>query len=56
MYSRLNGVPDRAKVYLFDIENVIIHDSAVDMCEAVDMSFGGSVVAVAHIAIMRALV
>lgn len=38
-----------AKAYLFDIENVILHDSAVDICEVVDMPFSGTMVAVAHI-------
>lgn len=37
------------RTYLFDIENVILQDSAVDTCEVVDMQLNGTTVAAAHI-------
>lgn len=37
------------KIYLFDIENVILQDSAVEHCEVVDIIRNGKSVPVAHI-------
>ena len=40
---------DNKRVYLFDIENVIMCDERVAQCKVVDMDFGGYKAAAAHI-------
>ena len=41
--------PDGGKVYLFDIENVLLQDEAVSMCKVVDVEAGSVTAPVAHI-------
>lgn len=48
-FVSLSGV----RIYLFDIENVILQDSVVDICEVVDMQFNGTTVAAAHIVLRK---
>lgn len=46
---------DNKRVYLFDIENVIMKDERVDQCKVVDMDFGEYTAAVAHIVLKHSV-
>ncbi len=41
------------RIYLFDVENVILQDRAVEMCEVVETQSGGRTIAVAHIVLRK---
>lgn len=51
-YMAISG----AKIYLFDIENVILQDAAVEHCEVVDIDIAGEIAPVAHLVLEKTYV